>query len=130
MSVQTARPLSPHLQIYKKQLTSATSIIHRLTGIALALGLPVLSVWLMAASQGAEAYEDALSILRTTVGQIALLGWTWALFYHFCNGIRHLIWDTGRMLTIKEAYRAGYVVIAASLILTALVWLSAYGIIL
>jgi succinate dehydrogenase / fumarate reductase cytochrome b subunit len=129
MTAPVQRPLSPHLQIYKKQLTSATSIIHRLTGVALTAGMPVLAIWLMAVARGGTCYDSVMSLLTSCVGQICLFGWTWCLFFHFCNGIRHLLWDAGKTLDIKSAYLTGYIAIATSLVLTALVWLNAYGII-
>ena len=124
-----SRPLSPHLSVYKKQLTSATSIIHRMTGVGLCLGLPVLVTWLLALSKGPSYYSSFIVLMKTPLCQVLLAGWTWAFFYHLCNGIRHLIWDTGRLLDIKSAYLAGYIAIAASFLLTALVWLIAHGVI-
>src|SRR5476649_2375079 len=94
-SVKTARPLSPHLQVYRPQLTSVLSIFHRMTGVALALGLPVFVAWLVVVASGQETYSTFISYLQTTIGQILLCGWTLAFFYHFCCGIRHLLWDAG-----------------------------------
>jgi succinate dehydrogenase / fumarate reductase cytochrome b subunit len=126
--VKTARPLSPHLQVYKPQLTSGMSIFHRFTGIGLALGLPVFVFWLIQLAQGQNDYASFMDLLHTCVGQILLFGWTWAFFYHFCNGIRHLIWDTGRMLTLEKVYLSGYITIGVSVLATALIWLAAYGV--
>ena len=128
-STKRARPLSPHIGIYKKQLTSGTSILHRVTGVALVFALPVLVTWLLALSRGLDYYNAVLSLLKTPIGQFLLAGWTFSLFYHLCNGIRHLVWDTGRLLTIEAAYKAGYIVIATSVALTALMWLVAYKVI-
>jgi succinate dehydrogenase / fumarate reductase, cytochrome b subunit len=125
---KTARPLSPHLQVYKPQLTSGMSIFHRFTGIGLAVGLPVLVIWLVAIAQGSNSYNEFMGYARTCIGQICLFGWTWAFFYHFCNGIRHLIWDTGRMLTIEKVYLSGYIALGVSALGTVLVWLSIYGV--
>lgn len=118
----TSRPLSPHLQVYRPQLTSVLSITHRLTGIALAAGALILLYWLAAAASGPEAYAQAQAVLGTLWMQLLLVGWTWAFFFHLCNGIRHLFWDAGKGFEIKQAYASGYAVIVCSLILTGLVW--------
>jgi len=125
--LKTARPLSPHLLIYKKQLTSGMSIFHRITGVGLTFGLPVFVIWLMALARGPNYYAMVMGLLRTTVGQILLFGWTWAFFYHFCNGVRHLIWDAGKMLSLKAVYISGYITLALSVVMTALLWLTAHG---
>jgi succinate dehydrogenase / fumarate reductase cytochrome b subunit len=87
------RPLSPHLQVYKPQITSTLSILHRLTGVGLGLGMLLLAWWLIAAAVGAEAFETAQGIFGSLIGRLILLGFTLAFFYHFANGIRHLVWD-------------------------------------
>lgn len=116
------RPLSPHLQIYSKELTSVMSIMHRMTGIALIVGLLLVSWGLIALASGEEQFKSFLAFCSSGIGKLMLLGWTAALMYHLCNGIRHMIWDTGYLFELKNAYRAGYVVIAATVILTAAVW--------
>jgi len=116
------RPLSPHLQVYKPQMTSVMSILHRATGYALAMGSVLVIWWLMAAATGLDAFMQVSNFLETPLGTIMLFGWSFALFYHLCNGIRHLFWDMGYLFDIKNAYRAGYVVLLASVALTALVW--------
>lgn len=118
----TSRPLSPHLQVYRWQLPMAMSIFHRMTGVALAVGSLVLLYWLVAAASGPEAYARAQGLLGSVVGKLLLAGWTWAFFYHLCNGVRHLFWDAGKGFEIKRAYASGYVVIGCSFVLTALVW--------
>ena len=115
-------PLSPHLQIYRPQLTSMLSITHRATGVFLSLGTLVLLYWLTAAAGGSAAYEQAQACLSSLPFQIVMVGWTFAFFYHLCNGLRHLGWDAGLGLEIDAAYRSGYLVIAASIILTVLTW--------
>ncbi|MGE4313863.1 MAG: succinate dehydrogenase, cytochrome b556 subunit [Pseudobdellovibrionaceae bacterium] len=116
------RPLSPHLGIYRPQMTSMLSILHRITGVALSVGI-LMVVWLLvAAATGPEAYDDFMGFATSPFGQILLFGWTVALFYHLCNGVRHLIWDTGRLFKLKNAYAAGYVVLIATALLTAWVW--------
>ena len=123
-----ARPLSPHLGIYKKQLTSGMSILHRFTGIGLTFGVVVFVAWLTALANGEEAYADFTTYAQSLVGQALLFGFTAALFYHLCNGIRHLAWDSGAGLDIKTAYKTGYAVFAVAILLTALIWLCAYGV--
>jgi succinate dehydrogenase / fumarate reductase, cytochrome b subunit len=119
-----ARPLSPHLQIYRWQLTSVMSILHRATGVALGIGSVLLVVWLVAAAMGPEAYRGVQSFLGSGIGVALLLGWTAALFYHLCNGIRHLTWDTGHALDLRSTYVSGWVVVAATAVLTAIAWVA------
>jgi succinate dehydrogenase / fumarate reductase cytochrome b subunit len=116
------RPLSPHLQIYQPQLTSLMSISHRLSGVFLSLGTVVLACWLIAAASGAESYQQAQDLLGSFLGLLLLFGWSFALFYHLCNGIRHLFWDIGLGMDIKMVYLSGKLVLLASFVLTALVW--------
>src|SRR6266581_7763991 len=108
---QAGRPLSPHLQIYKPQLTSVLSISHRATGVALALGTVVLVWWLLAAATGPEAFRHVQGFLGSWIGALLLIGWAFALFFHLCNGIRHLAWDTGYGLDIPKTYASGWVVV-------------------
>lgn len=116
------RPLSPHLQIYKWQLTMALSILHRVTGFGLAVGAIVVTCWLMSAVRGADAFAEFQSIARHPVGKLFLFGWLYAFIYHFMNGIRHMVWDTGAWLDLKKAYASGYVVFFGSLLITAVIW--------
>ncbi len=95
------RPLSPHLQIYRWQLTSVLSILHRATGVALSAGTILLVWWLVAAASGPEAYEGVQEFLGSWLGLLLLFGWSLSLFYHLCNGIRHLVWDTGHALDLE-----------------------------
>lgn len=111
---------------YRPQLTSMLSITHRATGVFLSLGSALLAGWLMAAASGPEAFDCAYRILAAWYGQLLLLGWSYALFYHLCNGIRHLVWDAGYAFDLKSVYRGGYLVIAASVVLTAGAWTLAY----
>jgi succinate dehydrogenase / fumarate reductase cytochrome b subunit len=123
----TNRPLSPHLQIYKPQLTSLLSIAHRGTGIALTAGTLLLVYWLVALAGGPESYASAQAILGSLIGRVLLLGWTFALFYHLCNGLRHLFWDAGLGFELDSAYRSGMVVVVVSIALTLLAFFAAYG---
>ncbi|MCC6598597.1 MAG: succinate dehydrogenase, cytochrome b556 subunit [Alphaproteobacteria bacterium] len=116
------RPLSPHLQVYKPQLTTMLSILHRACGVALALGSLMVVWWLVAAACGPEAFGTAQQFAASPLGTFMIFGWSVALFYHLCNGVRHLIWDTGHLLKIENAYRAGYAVLCATVLLTAAVW--------
>jgi succinate dehydrogenase / fumarate reductase cytochrome b subunit len=122
------RPLSPHLQIYRWQLTSVMSILHRLTGIALSIGALLLVYWLIAASAGPVAFATAQGIIGSIVGRILLFGWTVALFYHLCNGIRHLFWDAGLGFELRSAYASGWAVIIATVALSVLAWIAGYAI--
>lgn len=121
------RPVSPHLGIYRWQITMTMSILHRATGVALAVGTLALVYWLVAAGMGPGAYVDARALFGTWLGQFLLWGWTFSLFYHLCNGIRHLAWDTGWGFQIKTLYRTGYLVWATALALTAAALYLAYG---
>ena len=121
------RPLSPHLQVYKPQLTTFMSITHRATGIALAVGTLMLVFWLIAAATGETAFNEVQAFLGSIVGRLLLLGWSFALFYHLCNGLRHLFWDAGKGFEIETAYMTGHIVIAASILLTIGAWLWGYA---
>lgn len=121
------RPLSPHLQVYKPQLTSMLSILHRLTGVALAIGTLMLVWWLIAAATGPEAYDAAQSFIGSIIGRLLLLGWTFALFYHLANGIRHLAWDAGLGFELATAYTTGWLVVIAAIVLTLASWLGGYA---
>jgi succinate dehydrogenase / fumarate reductase, cytochrome b subunit len=121
-ATKKARPLSPHLQVYKPQLTSVLSIFHRMTGIGLACGLPVFVLWLAALAKGEKAYDKFLHCAHSSVGTILLMGWSWAFMYHLCMGLRHLLWDSGNALDIKQVYKTGYIALAVSTVLTAGIW--------
>lgn len=121
------RPLSPHLQIYRPQWTMVFSILHRITGVALAVGTLLLVYWLLAAAAGPEAYADARTLIGSWFGRILLLGWSYALFYHLLNGIRHLFWDAGLGFELATAYASGWLVVAGAVALTLLAWLAGYG---
>lgn len=116
------RPLSPHLQVYRWTLTMAMSILHRATGVALALGTLAVIWMLLAALSGEAAFNQFTAIAGSVPGQIILFGWTAALFYHMCNGIRHIFWDIGMGYEIKTANASGYAVLAVAALLTAIVW--------
>ncbi len=119
---QPDRPLSPHLSIYRWPVTMLLSILHRATGIANAVGLIVLAAWLMQAAAGEAAYESLTGILASPLGYVVLAGFSFSFFYHLCNGIRHLVWDTGRGFEKRQANMSAWIVIAVSLALTGLFW--------
>ena len=116
------RPLSPHLQIYKPQLTSLLSITHRGTGVFLTLGALFLGCWLLSIANGPESYGNLQKYILAWYGQVFLFAWVFSLYYHLCNGIRHLFWDIGLGLEIRTTYLSGYTVIATSILLTLVTW--------
>jgi succinate dehydrogenase / fumarate reductase cytochrome b subunit len=117
------RPLSPHLGVYKFMYTMTLSILHRMTGVAVSVAFVVFAWWLMALASGPDAYMEVVTLFRTPLFKLLLAGFALAFVYHFCNGIRHLLWDTGRGLERAQARRSGYVVVAATVLLFALlVW--------
>lgn len=116
------RPLSPHLQVYKPQITSVMSIIHRATGVVLALGGLVLAAWLVAAAGSPQGYATFAGCMGSPLGKLALFVFSACLVYHFLNGLRHLAWDTGRGFDIPKVYASGYAVLVLSVVLTALLW--------
>ena len=124
--MQKERPLSPHLQIYRPQLTSMLSIVHRGTGIFLTLGTPLLVCWLMSLATGPEAYDKLQHCFSHWYMQIILLGWTFALFYHLCNGIRHLFWDIGKGFEMDNLYKSGWIVLGSAAVLTVITFAAAH----
>jgi succinate dehydrogenase / fumarate reductase cytochrome b subunit len=118
----TRRPLSPHLQVYRWQVQMVSSILHRATGIALAVG-SLLVVWgLLALAAGEDSFNHFKAIIGHPVGTLLLIGWSWALFYHLCNGIRHLVQDAGAGYAINQFVRSSWLSVVISIVLTALVW--------
>jgi succinate dehydrogenase / fumarate reductase, cytochrome b subunit len=116
------RPLSPHLQIYRPQITSVLSISHRFSGIVLAAGFLLLVYWLAALAAGDAAYAAALGVFGAWPVKVMLFLFSLAFFYHLCNGLRHLWWDTGRGFEIPQINASGWAVVIASLTLTVLTW--------
>jgi succinate dehydrogenase / fumarate reductase cytochrome b subunit len=125
--VREDRPLSPDIQIYRPQLTSVLSITHRLTGIALSIGAPLLVCWLIAAAAGPSAYATLHGFLASWLGLLLLLGWTFSFFFHLCNGIRHLFWDAGYGFDLQTIYASGWAVVAISIGLTLGAWVISVG---
>ena len=121
----TQRPLSPHLQVYKPQLTSMLSITHRGTGLFLSLGMVVFIYWLYQLATSTPSSNQTMQFFQSGLGMVLLYLWIFAFAYHLCNGIRHLFWDVGKGYSLTAVYRSGYAVMIAAVALTALVyWLS------
>ena len=121
------RPLSPHLQVYRWQITMTMSILHRVTGVILVAGAFALAWWLMALAAGGEAYLDAAASLASPLGKLFLFGFTLSLVYHLLNGIRHLLWDAGWGFEIPEFYASGWTVAILTVVLTGLIWIAVLG---
>lgn len=122
------RPLSPFMlgSYYRFQITSVLSFAHRLTGLALSIGTIFIAIWLLSALTGPASYGGFMWFAHSIIGQLLLLGWSWSLLYHLCNGIRHMVWDTGHAFEKRDVDIGGWIVIVASLLLTAAAWALAY----
>ena len=118
-------PISPFMfpKYYRFQITSTLSILHRLTGIALAVGSALLALWLVAIAEGGELFSATHDFMASVFGRVLLFGWSLAFFYHLASGIRHLLWDTGRGFQLPTVYRSGYLVLALTVLMTAATWL-------
>jgi succinate dehydrogenase / fumarate reductase cytochrome b subunit len=121
-----SRPLSPHLGIYRRQLTSVLSILHRVAGIGLAVGMVYLVYWLAAAARGDDAFAAVQGFNGSFIGRLLLFGWTVAFFYHLLNGMRHLAWDAGLGFDLPATYRSGWAVVIGTAVLTLLAWVIGY----
>lgn len=119
------RPLSPHLQIYRWQVQMVTSILHRATGIVLALGALVIAACLLALMLGPNAWSCVTAHAGAWYGKLFLLGWTWCFAYHLCNGIRHVVQDFAIGFSIPAFVRSSWLSVIGSLVITALVWVCA-----
>ncbi len=117
------RPTSPHLQVYRWQIGNTLSILHRLTGIALAFGLLALCYWLMSLAGGDDAYAMAARAFGSPVGLAGLIGWTFAFLYHLLNGVRHLFWDAGMGFERTQRHASGWSAVLGALGLTLGIWL-------
>ena len=124
-SARAARPLSPHLQVYKLLPNMVMSIVHRITGAALYVGSLLLAWWLIAAAVGPDYYAYVMSWFGTWFGKLVLLGYTWALLHHMLGGLRHFLWDTGHGYDLKVIDLLSWGTLAASLLLTAVIWVAA-----
>ena len=119
------RPMSPHVQVWRWHVTMATSILHRATGMALYLGALLLAGWVVALAAGPDAFDGYRALLASPPGLLVLFLGTFALLYHLANGIRHLVWDTGRGLEPKTADMSGWAAIVFALVATVLIWVIA-----
>lgn len=126
--VRSKRPISPHLQIYKPIPTMVMSILHRITGAALYFGILILVWWLVAAASGPASYDFANAFLSSWFGKLVLFGFTWALMHHMLGGIRHLVWDTGRLLEKHVSTMLAWATLIGSVVLTVLVWMIAIAV--
>ena len=120
------RPLSPHLQIYRRQMTMVMSILHRITGAALYSGTLLLAWGLVATAWSESAYAAFETFVGSPLGRIVLLGYTWTLAHHLLGGLRHFIWDTGRGLERTGANAMAWGTLIGSILLTAMAWGSSY----
>ena len=123
--ISSNRPLSPHLQVYRLPMLANLSILHRITGVALGFGALLLTYWLVAAASGPAAFATAQDIIGSFFGRLFLFGWTFALFYHLFNGIRHMLWDTGWGFELPVAFATGMVVAGSAVTVTVIVWVVA-----
>jgi len=125
--LEAARPLSPHLQIYRPMLTMMMSIAHRITGVGNAVGFALLTWWLVAISIGPGAYATVDHFFSSIIGRLLLLLFTWSLIHHMLGGIRHLIWDTGAGLDKTSIEVFAWLTIISSIVLTVLIWIAGYA---
>ena len=116
------RPLSPHLQVYRLPLLPTVSILTRASAVALFFAVPVFAAWIIALGLGEDAYRFVNGWLTSPLGLLALIGWTVAFYWHASNGIRHMIQDTGRAMSIEGAERAAYITIAFTALMTIATW--------
>jgi len=117
-----ARPLSPHVGIYRWQIGNSLSILHRVTGVFLALGLLALGYWLVSLAGGEESYAAAAKGFASPVGLLFLMGWSFAFLYHLLNGLRHLFWDVGRGFERVQRHASGWFALLGSIALTVCLW--------
>lgn len=120
------RPLSPHLQIYRPQITSVLSIMHRTTGMALAVGQFMLVLWLVSLVASPEWFECYQRFWQHPLGIVILMGLSFSFFYHLMNGLRHLLWDSGRGFDLPTVYKTGYGVIGVTAIATIVTWINIF----
>ena len=116
------RPLSPHLSIYRWPITMTLSILHRASGVAMSFGFILLVVWIFDAAAGESAYRQLKTLMDNPLGLALLIGWSFAFFLHLGNGIRHLVWDTGRGFEKSQANASAWLVLIAAAVLTAAFW--------
>jgi succinate dehydrogenase / fumarate reductase cytochrome b subunit len=120
------RPMSPHLQVWRWHVTMATSILHRATGMALYAGALIVAGWFITLAAGPEAFDSYRALLGSPIGYLVLFGLSFSLLYHLANGIRHLVWDTGRGLEPRTADMTGWAAIVFAIVATVLIWVIAF----
>ena len=121
------RPLSPHLQVYRWQITMVMSILHRATGVALTVGAFGFAWWLLMLARGGEAADNAMACVQSPIGLLFAFAFSLCMVYHLLNGIRHLLWDAGRGYDIPSVYKSGYTVFVLTVVVTAAIWFLAMG---
>ncbi|ORU92953.1 MAG: succinate dehydrogenase, cytochrome b556 subunit [Cycloclasticus sp. symbiont of Poecilosclerida sp. N] len=121
------RPLSPHLDVYRLPLSALISIVHRGTGAFLTTGTIVLVWWLVALAGGEASFMGAQDFMSGFIGRLVLFGWSFALFFHLANGIRHLVWDAGYGFEKDEVEKSSFIVIGTSAFLTIMIWVVAFS---
>jgi succinate dehydrogenase / fumarate reductase cytochrome b subunit len=121
------RPLSPHLQVYRPQITSVLSILHRITGVAVTVGTLLLTWWLVAAAYGPEAFSRVQGFFGSVIGQLMLWGFCFAVWYHFANGIRHLAWDFGWGFELEQLRKSGIATVVFAVLATLITLIAAYA---
>ncbi len=120
------RPLSPHLQVYRPQLTSVLSIMNRLSGIAISVGTLLMVLWLVGSAGSARGFATMQGFMGSWFGVLLLMGWTVALVYHFVGSLRHLGWDAGYGFDLPEVYASGWAAVAATGVVSVLIWVIAF----
>ena len=124
-TTNSKRPLSPHLTVYRPQITSVLSIFHRATGVAMAASMVLIVWWLLAAATGEGYFELVDGLMTSIIGYLILIASAFAFFYHFCNGIRHMWWDIGNGFELEKVTQSGYAVVIGSVVLTAILLIAA-----
>ena len=125
--IDNQNPLSPHLQIYRWQISSLISITHRISGVINLIALILIFFWLLVLSLGESNYELFLLVINSFIGKFILIGFSWSMSFHLLSGVRHLAWDLGYGFEIKTANISGIIVIISSLILTIILWVFGRG---
>ncbi len=119
------RPTSPFTDVYRWQITMTLSFLHRITGVVLAVGAFGVAWWLLAVSASDQRYTQFAELAGSLPGSLVLCGFSYCLVYHLLNGLRHLLWDSGRGFEIKQFYVTGWAVVVLSFVLTGCIWLLA-----
>jgi len=121
------RPLSPHLTVFNQSYTGTLSILHRITGIGLSLATILVVWWFLAAATNAEYFAFVDGLITSWLGGLVMIGSLWALWYHFCTGLRHLYWDTGRGFDLEGVRKSGMAIVGGSAVLTVLTLIAAFS---